>query len=213
MTRNYLTLMSNIETHRSNVANETELNRHNVTTERETKRHNVSVEQETNRHNLVMEEQGWENLAEIARHNYATEKVAYGQLQLGYDNLAETSRHNRAYEVIQTIGANAAASQAVSAQLQAQAAQVNAGVNRFAAQKHAENQARQTDIQERNWHENQRHNLATEGMTRDYNVQHLQLEGIKTYAEAAKDYSTMAKNISSSANDVLKVIATLKFAH
>lgn len=92
MTRNQIMYQQNVETKRSNLANELESNRHNVATETETNRSNVAREQETNRSNLAKE-------LETNRHNLATEGIGRRQISLGYDQLAETQRANQAREV------------------------------------------------------------------------------------------------------------------
>lgn len=54
------------------------------------------------RHNAEAESQGRQNLAEVARHNLATEGLTSRQIGLGYAQLAETKRANTAREVLQT---------------------------------------------------------------------------------------------------------------
>lgn len=61
------------------------------------------------RHNAEVEGQGRTNLAEVKRHNLATEGyqsrqigLGYAQLGLGYSQLAETKRANAARELLQS---------------------------------------------------------------------------------------------------------------
>lgn len=54
------------------------------------------------RHNAEAESQNRQNLAEVARHNLATEGLTARQISLGYAQLAETKRANTAREVLTT---------------------------------------------------------------------------------------------------------------
>lgn len=112
------------------------------------------------RHNAETESQGRQNLAEVARHNLATEGLTsrqiglgYAQLGLGYSQLAETKRANTAREVLtssqldETIRSN-----------QAREAETNRA-----------NVAKETEIQ--------RHNVIEEGTRiNEMNVRHKEFE-------------------------------------
>lgn len=54
------------------------------------------------RHNAEAESQGRTNLAEVKRHNLATEGLQSRQINLGYAQLAETRRANQARELLQS---------------------------------------------------------------------------------------------------------------
>lgn len=54
------------------------------------------------RHNAETEGQGRVNLAEVKRHNLATEGLQARQIGLGYAQLAETKRANSARELLQS---------------------------------------------------------------------------------------------------------------
>lgn len=54
------------------------------------------------RHNAEAESQGRTNLAEVKRHNLATEGLQNRQIGLGYAQLAETKRANSARELLQS---------------------------------------------------------------------------------------------------------------
>lgn len=54
------------------------------------------------RHNAEAESQGRTNLAEVRRHNLATEGLQNRQIGLGYAQLAETKRANSARELLQS---------------------------------------------------------------------------------------------------------------
>lgn len=54
------------------------------------------------RHNAETESQGRTNLAEVKRHNLATEGLQSRQIGLGYAQLAETKRANQARELLQS---------------------------------------------------------------------------------------------------------------
>lgn len=54
------------------------------------------------RHNAEAESQGRINLAEVKRHNLATEGLQSRQIGLGYAQLAETKRANSARELLQS---------------------------------------------------------------------------------------------------------------
>lgn len=54
------------------------------------------------RHNAESESQGRTNLAEVKRHNLATEGLQARQISLGYAQLAETKRANTARELLQS---------------------------------------------------------------------------------------------------------------
>lgn len=100
-------LVGEAETHRANLAYEMEMSRHNMAVEGETQRHNLVTETETERSNRANEsikresnQIGWANvslgyaqLAEVARHNAATEANQAAAL-------AESIRHNMANESI-----------------------------------------------------------------------------------------------------------------
>lgn len=54
------------------------------------------------RHNAEAESQGRTNLAEVKRHNLASEGLQARQISLGYAQLAETKRANTARELLQS---------------------------------------------------------------------------------------------------------------
>lgn len=57
---------------------------------------------ENRRRNLEAEDLGRANLAELGRHNQATESLTSRQIALGYGQLAETRRANQARELLQS---------------------------------------------------------------------------------------------------------------
>lgn len=57
---------------------------------------------ENRRRNLEAESLGRANLAELGRHNLATEGLTSRQIALGYGQLAETRRANQARELLQS---------------------------------------------------------------------------------------------------------------
>lgn len=98
MTRNQIAYQQNLETQRSNLANESlrykelqETGRHNVVTEAESERSNRARENETNRHNVQSEMLGMTQALEAQRHNIASEGISLSQV-------AETRRSNQARE-------------------------------------------------------------------------------------------------------------------
>lgn len=102
MTRNQIEYWRNVETARTNLAQETETNRANMARENETHRSNVRNELEMNRSNRTREQ-------ETERHNRATESqnqkdlalrtvVADRDFHMGLRTLSETARHNKAVE-------------------------------------------------------------------------------------------------------------------
>lgn len=114
MTRNQILYQQNVETNRSNLANENltrlrdaETQRSHYANEAETKRSNLAREFETNRHNVVSEnETHRSNLANELLKNAATEELAayhQGSLsELNRSNLAkeiETNRSNVVREI------------------------------------------------------------------------------------------------------------------
>lgn len=132
MTTNQLQYWRNVETKRSNLANENETQRHNRVGEAisantlvETKRHNLATEKETNRSNVANEgiKQRQNSTAlyqaqETARHNRAqeqndllklasNERIAQANRKLGYAQLSETTRHNIKDEAIKVFGTTA----------------------------------------------------------------------------------------------------------
>lgn len=116
MTQNQLAYMQQLETHRANVAKETEDRRYHTESLSETIRSNLAKEQETHRYNTeylselvrsnkMKEQYNLLNLSETRRHNQVTEGLTAAQnklrefeannaLQLGLGNLANTREYN-----------------------------------------------------------------------------------------------------------------------
>lgn len=87
MTRNQIEYQRNLETERSNRAEELENQRHNKVTEGETGRHNVATEGESNRHNVADET--------IRQFVASSTNAHYERMdQTEIDKLAETAAHN-----------------------------------------------------------------------------------------------------------------------
>lgn len=98
MTNNQIQYQRNLETERSNRAQERNQRyatrvqeRHFTTADLETARSNLARESETNRHNLATESVSSRQIAELERHNVAEEG-------LKGSSLAETLRHNMQVE-------------------------------------------------------------------------------------------------------------------
>lgn len=144
MTNNQLTYQKNLETERSNRAQEelgrnqlAETVRSNMARETETSLHNRITERETERANRANEEHQKNSLAESIRHNQVTETetARHNQVteQQTYVQLAESERHNRASENL--------SQQSVNASIYG--AQLSAAASRYATDTNAANMAAQ----------------------------------------------------------------------
>lgn len=77
-----------------------ETRRSNLAKEGETIRSNLAREEENRRHNVASEELTSTQLAEVARHNRASEGLQSRTISLGYAQLGETTRHNQQLEAL-----------------------------------------------------------------------------------------------------------------
>lgn len=103
---------------------------------------NAARQREDNRHNLETERQGRDVIVETNRHNVQQEKIGWGQVGVGYAQVAEMKRHNVAterlnmYDVtsqrdLRRAQSKQARSQADLAAAQANLAQANADVRQY----------------------------------------------------------------------------------
>lgn len=164
MTRNQIEFWRNVETNRSNVAQEQETRRSNLARELETNRSNLANEKETNRHNLATE-----RLSQIQSDRNWT---------LGLQSNIETQRANKAKEK-ETKRSNLAREQEnTQARLgdqairrrQASTAQYDADTRRILAQETMRSNRNNEAIALSNLTETRRANISREQETRRSNV-------------------------------------------
>lgn len=183
--------------------------RHNKVTESETSRHNTVVEVETNRHNLVMEDQGQQVINENIRHNQAAEAET-NRHNVATEN--ENVRHNTEQESIgyvsaaaSMIGANAAASQAKTADWNARANYVVNSRNATSNERNASSNATNAEANKRNASTN-----AFDAVTRRKSQE--QDAPVKK-SQAAKNWSDALtggyRNVMSGASDIINSVTNV----
>lgn len=185
-----------IEANRSNLARETETKRHNVITENETMRNNMAVEKETNRHNVVgeietershraNEQYNWANLAEVTRHNMASEDISRAGLKVNLRSAEMSS----AAQMARASAAEYSAFLSNQAAMEANRLRESQISNDYeVALMNARTQARRADTEEYSAVNQQQYNLGNLTLGRESNQirqQEVAVKGASTAVNAA----------------------------